>query len=120
MVSNYSLGRYGYCQLGNLTAGKVRGGGGNEYPWVPLNGDSGYPIGFWFDLIAFSDDDHAGLHCTWKATSGRIQFLGDKLASWMSKRNKMHAMSSQEAEVCGDICKLCSSNVDEEHFKIMA
>ncbi|GKG59608.1 hypothetical protein Tco_0607236, partial [Tanacetum coccineum] len=31
-------------------------------------------------------------------TSGGIQFLGDKLVSWMSKKQNCTAMSSAEAE----------------------
>ncbi|GKF03322.1 hypothetical protein Tco_0030245 [Tanacetum coccineum] len=38
-----------------------------------------------FELIAFSDADHARCIDTFKITSRRIQFLGDKLVSWMSK-----------------------------------
>ncbi|GKD31976.1 gag-pol polyprotein, partial [Tanacetum coccineum] len=32
---------------------------------------------------SFSDADHAGCIDTRKSTSGGIQFLGDKLVSWM-------------------------------------
>ncbi|GKE04719.1 retrovirus-related pol polyprotein from transposon TNT 1-94 [Tanacetum coccineum] len=39
-----------------------------------------------FELTAFSDADHAGCIDTRKSTSGGIQFLGDKLVSWMSKK----------------------------------
>ncbi|GJY56549.1 hypothetical protein Tco_0455664 [Tanacetum coccineum] len=48
--------------------------------------------------IAFSDADHAGCLDTRKSTSGGIQFLGDKLVSWMSKKQDCTAMSSAEAE----------------------
>nr|GEW51161.1 integrase, catalytic region, zinc finger, CCHC-type, peptidase aspartic, catalytic [Tanacetum cinerariifolium] len=51
-----------------------------------------------FDLMAFSDDDHAGCIDSHKSTSGGIQFLGDKLVSWMSKKQNCTAMSSAEAE----------------------
>nr|GEU83738.1 ribonuclease H-like domain-containing protein [Tanacetum cinerariifolium] len=51
-----------------------------------------------FDLTAFSDGDHAGCIDTRKSTSGEIQFLGDKLVSWMSKKQNCTAMSSTEAE----------------------
>nr|GEW67250.1 ribonuclease H-like domain-containing protein [Tanacetum cinerariifolium] len=47
---------------------------------------------------AFSDADHAGCIDTRKSTSGGIQFLGDKLVSWMSKKQDCIAMSSAEAE----------------------
>ncbi|GJR10953.1 retrovirus-related pol polyprotein from transposon TNT 1-94 [Tanacetum coccineum] len=49
-------------------------------------------------LRAFSDADHAGYVDTRKSTSGGIQFLGDKLVSWMSKKQDCTAMSSAEAE----------------------
>nr|GEW20038.1 reverse transcriptase domain-containing protein [Tanacetum cinerariifolium] len=51
-----------------------------------------------FELIAFSDADHAGCIDTHKSTSGGIQFLGDKLVSWMSKKQNCTAMSLAEAE----------------------
>ncbi|GKA78531.1 retrovirus-related pol polyprotein from transposon TNT 1-94 [Tanacetum coccineum] len=49
-----------------------------------------------FELTAFSDADHAGCLDTRKSTSGGIQFLGDKLVSWMSKKQDCTAMSSAE------------------------
>nr|GEX67860.1 retrovirus-related Pol polyprotein from transposon TNT 1-94 [Tanacetum cinerariifolium] len=51
-----------------------------------------------FGLTAFLDDDHAGCIDTRKITSGGIQFLGDKLVSWMSKKQDCTTMSSAEAE----------------------
>nr|GEW47467.1 hypothetical protein [Tanacetum cinerariifolium] len=51
-----------------------------------------------FELISFSDADHAGCIDSRKSTSGGIQFLGDKLVSWMSKKQNCTAMSSAEAE----------------------
>nr|GEX14030.1 uncharacterized mitochondrial protein AtMg00810-like [Tanacetum cinerariifolium] len=42
--------------------------------------------------------DHAGCIETRKSTSGGIQFLGDKLVSWMSKKQNFTAMSLAEAE----------------------
>nr|GEU80066.1 retrotransposon protein, putative, unclassified [Tanacetum cinerariifolium] len=51
-----------------------------------------------FGLTAFLDADHAGCIETRKITSGGIQFLGDKLVSWMSKKQDCTAMSSAEAE----------------------
>nr|GEU79291.1 retrovirus-related Pol polyprotein from transposon TNT 1-94 [Tanacetum cinerariifolium] len=47
-----------------------------------------------FELTAFSDVDHAECLDTCKITSGGIQFLGDKLVSWMSKKQDCTAMSS--------------------------
>ncbi|GJU56350.1 hypothetical protein Tco_1230064 [Tanacetum coccineum] len=57
-----------------------------------------YPKGSGFKLTAFSDADHAGCVDTRKSTSEGIQFLGDKLVSWMSKKQDCTAMSSSEAE----------------------
>ncbi|GKF95018.1 hypothetical protein Tco_0284718, partial [Tanacetum coccineum] len=57
-----------------------------------------YPKDSGFELTAFSDADHAGCIDTSKSTSGGIQFLGDKLVSWMSKKQDCTAMSSVEAE----------------------
>nr|GEW14450.1 hypothetical protein [Tanacetum cinerariifolium] len=51
-----------------------------------------------FGLTAFSDADHAGCIDSRKSTSGGIQFLGDKLVSWMSKKQNCTAMSSTKAE----------------------
>nr|GFB06776.1 uncharacterized mitochondrial protein AtMg00810-like [Tanacetum cinerariifolium] len=57
-----------------------------------------YPKGSSFGLTAFSDADHAGCVDTRKRTSGGIQFLGDKLVSWMSKKQDCTTMSSAEVE----------------------
>nr|GEY78385.1 retrovirus-related Pol polyprotein from transposon TNT 1-94 [Tanacetum cinerariifolium] len=51
-----------------------------------------------FGLTAFSDADHARCIDTRKSTYGGIQFLGDKLVSWMSKKQDCTAMSSAEAK----------------------
>nr|GFA27606.1 copia protein [Tanacetum cinerariifolium] len=51
-----------------------------------------------FGLTAFSDADHAGCINTRKSTSKGIQFLGDKLVRWMSKKQDCTTMSSAEAE----------------------
>ncbi|GKB77218.1 hypothetical protein Tco_0944113, partial [Tanacetum coccineum] len=42
--------------------------------------------------------DHAGYHDDCKSTSGGIQFLGEKLVSWSSKKQDCTAMSTAEAE----------------------
>nr|GEU84848.1 putative RNA-directed DNA polymerase [Tanacetum cinerariifolium] len=57
-----------------------------------------YSKGSSFDLTSFSNADHAGCIDSRKSTYGGIQFLGDKLVSWMSKKQDYTAMSSVEAE----------------------
>nr|GFA75700.1 retrotransposon protein, putative, unclassified [Tanacetum cinerariifolium] len=49
-------------------------------------------------LTAFADADHAGCQDTRRSTSGSVQFLGERLISWSSKRHKSEAISSTEAE----------------------
>nr|GEY97622.1 hypothetical protein [Tanacetum cinerariifolium] len=49
-------------------------------------------------LIAFVDADHAGCQDTRQSTSRSVQFLGERLISWLSKRQKSAAISSTEAE----------------------
>ncbi|GKE52540.1 hypothetical protein Tco_1487696 [Tanacetum coccineum] len=51
-----------------------------------------------FELIAYSDADYAGYHDDRKSTSGGLQFLGDKLVSWSSKKQDCTAMSTVKAE----------------------
>ncbi|GJY86512.1 retrovirus-related pol polyprotein from transposon TNT 1-94 [Tanacetum coccineum] len=63
-----------------------------------------YNMGLWhpkdsrFELIAYSDTDHAGCKDDCKSTSGGLQFLGGKLVSWSSKKQDCTAMSTAEAE----------------------
>nr|GEW29202.1 hypothetical protein [Tanacetum cinerariifolium] len=49
-------------------------------------------------LTAFADADHAGCQDTRRSTSGSVQFLGERLISWSSKRKKSAAISSTEVE----------------------
>ncbi|GJV72371.1 retrovirus-related pol polyprotein from transposon TNT 1-94 [Tanacetum coccineum] len=61
-------------------------------------------LGLWylkdsgFDLIAYSDADHAGCHLDRKSTSGSVQFLGDKLVCWSSKKQNCVSISTAESE----------------------
>nr|GEX56687.1 retrovirus-related Pol polyprotein from transposon TNT 1-94 [Tanacetum cinerariifolium] len=48
--------------------------------------------------IAFADVDHAGCQDTRRSTSGSVQFLGERLISWSSKRQKSVAITSMETE----------------------
>nr|GEX16221.1 hypothetical protein [Tanacetum cinerariifolium] len=49
-------------------------------------------------VTAFADAEHAGCQDTRRSTSGSVQFLGERLISWSSKRQKSAAISSMEAE----------------------
>ncbi|GJU22545.1 retrovirus-related pol polyprotein from transposon TNT 1-94 [Tanacetum coccineum] len=49
-------------------------------------------------LTTFADADHASCQDTRRITSGSMQFLGDRLVSWSSKRQKSAAISSTKAE----------------------
>ncbi|GJS66956.1 hypothetical protein Tco_0681520 [Tanacetum coccineum] len=79
-----------------------------------------YPKGSGFELTAFSDADHASWVDTRKSTSGGIQFLGNKLVSWMSKKQDCIAMSSMEAEYVTLSASCASTCGGETLFKIMA
>nr|GEW74707.1 copia protein [Tanacetum cinerariifolium] len=57
-----------------------------------------YPKDSLIAIIAFADVDHAGCQDTCRSTSGSLQFLGDRLISWLSKRQKSAAISRTEAE----------------------
>ncbi|GKD97619.1 hypothetical protein Tco_1381516 [Tanacetum coccineum] len=49
-------------------------------------------------MTAYTDADHAGCQDTRRSTSGSAQFLGDKLVSWSSNKQKCIAISSTKAE----------------------
>nr|GFA47135.1 uncharacterized mitochondrial protein AtMg00810-like [Tanacetum cinerariifolium] len=61
-------------------------------------------LGLWyskdsgFDLTAYSDADHAGCHLDRKSTSDSVQFLGDKLVCWSSKKQNYVFISTAESE----------------------
>ncbi|GJX82794.1 hypothetical protein Tco_0332275 [Tanacetum coccineum] len=46
----------------------------------------------------FSDADYARCKDTFKSTFGEVQFLGEKLISWSSKKQDCAALSTAEAE----------------------
>ncbi|GKC96356.1 hypothetical protein Tco_1161798 [Tanacetum coccineum] len=54
--------------------------------------------GFFDFSNSITDADHAGCQDTRHNTSGSMQFLGDRLVSWSSKRQKSAAISSTKAE----------------------
>nr|GEZ09537.1 copia protein [Tanacetum cinerariifolium] len=49
-------------------------------------------------LTTFADADHAGCQDIRRSKSGSLQFLGDGLISWSSKKQKSAAISSTKAE----------------------
>ncbi|GJZ93206.1 retrovirus-related pol polyprotein from transposon TNT 1-94 [Tanacetum coccineum] len=51
-----------------------------------------------FELIAYSDAEHAGCNDDCKSTSRGTQFLRDKLISWSLKKQDCTTMSTAEAE----------------------
>ncbi|GJZ22355.1 hypothetical protein Tco_0559394 [Tanacetum coccineum] len=59
-------------------------------PWYSKDTD--------MSLTAYSYADHARCQDTRCNTSGSAQFLGDKLVSWSSKKQKSTVISSTEAE----------------------
>ncbi|KAJ9542691.1 hypothetical protein OSB04_029197 [Centaurea solstitialis] len=68
-----------------------------------------YPKESGFELVAFSDADHGGCQLDRKSTSGLVQFLGDKLVSWGSK--KQHCVSTSTAEAEYVAAASCCSQV---------
>jgi hypothetical protein len=57
-----------------------------------------YPKGATFDLIGYSDSDHAGCKIDRKSTFGGCHLLGRSLVSWTSKKQNSVALSTAEAE----------------------
>ncbi|GJT32779.1 retrovirus-related pol polyprotein from transposon TNT 1-94 [Tanacetum coccineum] len=62
-----------------------------------INWGPWYPKDTAMALTAYADADHAGCQDTRRSTSGSAQFLGDKLVSWSSKKQKSTAISIIEA-----------------------
>ncbi|GJT03720.1 hypothetical protein Tco_0838182, partial [Tanacetum coccineum] len=69
-----------------------------RYLWGTVNMGLWYMKDFGFELTGFSDADYAGCKDTFKSTSGRAQFLGEKLVSWSSKKQDYMALSTAKAE----------------------
>nr|GFC88049.1 retrovirus-related Pol polyprotein from transposon TNT 1-94 [Tanacetum cinerariifolium] len=57
-----------------------------------------YPKDSSVALTAFADADHAGCQDTHCSTSDSLQFLGERLINWSSKRQKSAAISSTEGK----------------------
>ncbi|GKG13741.1 hypothetical protein Tco_0350701, partial [Tanacetum coccineum] len=87
-----------------------------------INMDLWYSKDTDMSLIGYLDADHMGCQDTRRSTSGSAHFLGDKLVSWSSKKQKSIAVSSTKAEYialsgcCAQI--LCmSSQLTDYGFK---
>ncbi|GJR41824.1 retrovirus-related pol polyprotein from transposon TNT 1-94 [Tanacetum coccineum] len=86
--------------------------------------------GLWYSkdsdmaLTAYADADHAGCQDTRRSTSGSAQFLGNKLISWSSKKQKSTAISTTEVEYiamsgcCAQILWMRSKHIDILHHFI--
>ncbi|GJY77456.1 retrovirus-related pol polyprotein from transposon TNT 1-94 [Tanacetum coccineum] len=76
----------------------------NEVKWIfrylkgTINMGLCYSKDTGMSLTAYADADHARCQDTRRSTSGSTQFLGDKLVSWSSKKQKRTMISSIEAE----------------------
>ncbi|GKB66518.1 hypothetical protein Tco_0927930 [Tanacetum coccineum] len=57
-----------------------------------------YPKDYLFDLVAYTDSDHAGASLDRKSTTGVCQFLRCRLISWQCKKQTVVANSTTEAE----------------------
>ncbi|GKC90860.1 hypothetical protein Tco_1151509 [Tanacetum coccineum] len=61
-------------------------------------------MGLWYpkdnamSLTAYADADHTGCQDSRRSTSGSAQFLGDRLVSWSTKKQRSTAISTTEAE----------------------
>nr|GEV31594.1 hypothetical protein [Tanacetum cinerariifolium] len=66
-----------------------------------------------------SNADHAGCQDTRSSTSGNAKFLGDKLVSWSSKKQKRTAISITKAEYIALSCAitLCCNNIQHSTGK---
>ncbi|GJV09768.1 hypothetical protein Tco_1351309 [Tanacetum coccineum] len=76
-------------------------------------------MGLWYPkdtvmaITAYADADHASCQDTRRSTSGSAQFLGDKLVSWLSKKQTSTSISSTEAEYIA-----MSKHIDIRHHFI--
>ncbi|GJS80791.1 hypothetical protein Tco_0730672 [Tanacetum coccineum] len=59
-----------------------------RYLWGTVNMGLWYTKDSGFELTGFLDADYAGCKDTFKSTSGGAQFLGEKLVSWSSKKQR--------------------------------
>ncbi|GKB93280.1 hypothetical protein Tco_0979417, partial [Tanacetum coccineum] len=69
-----------------------------RYPRGTINWGLWYPKDTAMALTAYADVDHAGCQDTRRSMSGSAQFLGDKLVSWSSKKQKSTVISTTKDE----------------------
>nr|GEY29771.1 hypothetical protein [Tanacetum cinerariifolium] len=69
-----------------------------RYLWGIVNTGLCYTNNSGFELTGFSDADYVGSKDTFKSTSGRAQFLGEKLVRWSSKKQDYTTLSTVEAK----------------------
>ncbi|GJZ71738.1 retrovirus-related pol polyprotein from transposon TNT 1-94, partial [Tanacetum coccineum] len=82
-------------------------------------------MGLWYSkdagmsMTAYADADHVGCQDTRRSTSGSAQFLGDKLVSWSSKKQKCTTILSTKAEyiALSSAIALCCNNVQHSRAK---
>ncbi|GJT77536.1 retrovirus-related pol polyprotein from transposon TNT 1-94 [Tanacetum coccineum] len=74
-------------------------------------------MGLWYPkdnaMSLNADADHAGCQDSRRSTSGSAQFLGDRLVSWSSKKQRSTAISTIEAEYIA--MSGCCAQMDEYH-----
>nr|GEV84683.1 retrovirus-related Pol polyprotein from transposon TNT 1-94 [Tanacetum cinerariifolium] len=82
-----------------------------------INMDIWYSKDISMSLTAYADADYAGCQDTRRSTSGSAQFLGDKLVSWSSK--KQRALRSRIPLYCDNksAIALCCNNVQHSRAK---
>ncbi|GJT68603.1 hypothetical protein Tco_1020083 [Tanacetum coccineum] len=71
-------------------------------------------------LSGFQDADHTGCQDTKRSTSGSAQYLGDKLVSWSSKKQKSTTISTTKIPLYCDnqsAIALCCNNVQHSWSK---
>nr|GEW84842.1 hypothetical protein [Tanacetum cinerariifolium] len=80
-------------------------------------------MGLWYSkdtdmsLTAYAHADHTGCQDTRRSTSGSAQFLGDKLVSWSSKKQKSTAISNSSVLRNNSAIALCCNNVQQSKAK---
>ncbi|GJU83044.1 hypothetical protein Tco_1285409 [Tanacetum coccineum] len=80
-------------------------------------------MGLWYSkdtdmsLTAYADADHVGCQDTRRSTSGSAQFLGDKLVSCSSKKQKSTAISNSSVLRQKSTIALCCNNVQHSRAK---